>query len=396
MPAIADRIKVIDVDTHVSEPEDLWTSRVSKKWGDLIPHVVRDPRGQRHPDQPVGDVWIFGGELATGTGLFAMAGHDKYFPQHPPTLADADPAAFDAKARLERMDEYGLHAQVLYPNVAGFGSGRFLKLGVPELMLECVQAYNDFLTEWCSEAPERLIPITALPFWDIAACVTEIERCAAQGHRGILFGSHTETFEQPWLGDPAWDPVWDTAQEAGLSINFHIGSGAAAGPTAFPGHGPRIRLIKGSVMAFMDNGAAISEVILSGLCHRFPKLKFVSVESGVGWVPFLLEALDWQWLNNGGFLEHPEFDLLPSEYFRRQVYACFWFEQAGARHALELYPDNVLYESDFPHPTSMSPGPASSADVPKDYIDKVMGDLSEELQQKILHDNAVRVYNLSS
>ena len=74
MPAIADRIKVIDVDTHVSEPEDLWTSRVSKKWGDLIPHVVRDPRGQRHPDQPVGDVWIFGGELATGTGLFAMAG----------------------------------------------------------------------------------------------------------------------------------------------------------------------------------------------------------------------------------------------------------------------------------------------------------------------------------
>ena len=77
------------------------------------------------------------------------------------------------------------------------------------------------------------------------------------------------------------------------------------------------------------------------------------------------------------------------------MYACFWFEQAGARHALELYPDNVLYESDFPHPTSMSPGPASSADVPKDYIDKVMGDLSEELQQKILHDNAVRVYNLS-
>ena len=82
-------------------------------------------------------------------------------------------------------------------------------------------------------------------------------------------------------------------------------------------------------MAFMDNGAAISEVILSGLCHRFPKLKCVSVESGVGWVPFLLEALDWQWLNNGGFLEHSEFDLLPSEYFRRQVYACFWFEQAG-------------------------------------------------------------------
>ena len=65
-------------------------------------------------------------------------------------------------------------------------------------------------------------------------------------------------------------------------------------------------------MAFMDNGAAISEVILSGLCHRFPKLKCVSVESGVGWVPFLLEALDWQWLNNGGFLEHSEFDLLPS------------------------------------------------------------------------------------
>lgn len=387
--AVVERIKVIDSDTHVSEPEDLWTSRVSSKWGELVPHVKLDEESGK-------DYWYFGGErFATAAGP-AMAGWKEFPPSHPPRLADADPGCWNPIARLQRMDQYGIFAQVIYPNAGGFGSGRFLSLKEPELMLDCVRAYNDFLSEWCGTDANRLVPIMALPFWDIDACVAEIERGAKNGHRGILFTSEPHTFNMPELADPHWDPIWNTAQDLGLPINFHIASGdITAVLRGYKGNGRQANYAKQTVMFFLDNSKGIAEVIVSGLCHRFPRLNFVSVESGVGWVPFVLEALDWQWLNSGVQQEHPEYDLLPSEYFKRQVYACFWFERGSAKAAIELVgADNILYETDFPHPTSMSPGPASVADVPKDFIEQNLGSLPEESLRKILHDNAARLYKL--
>ncbi len=393
--AVVDRIRVIDVDTHISEPEDLWTSRLSaKKWGDKIPRVVPDPRGPRQDSGQIDDMWIWNGHRVMATALLAYAGHDSPFPSHPPTLADAHPASYQASARLKLLDEVGLHAQVIYPNVCGFGAGGFLTLEDPELMLEACRAYNDFLTEWCDADPQRLIPICALPFWDVDAAVKEIERCAKMGHKGVLFGARTETFGLPWLADPHWDPVWAAAQDLGLPVNFHIAGGNLDQPVVWPGHHAKSRVISGSVLFFLDNGFAITEVIVGGVAHRFPRLNFVSVESGVGWLPFFIEALDWQWKNNGGAQDHPEFGLLPSEYFRRQIYGCFWFEQESARLALETFPDNIMYETDFPHPTSMSPGPASVADSPNEYIEKYLSDLPDDLLRAVLHDTAAKVYHL--
>lgn len=388
--SLAERIKVIDSDTHVIEPEDLWTARVSKKWGDLVPHVRWDADKQE-------DAWFFAEERFAAAAGPAMAGWKEFPPSHPPRLADADPAGWNPVERLKRMDDYGLYAQVLYPNVGGFGSGRFLKLKEPELMLECVRAYNDFLSDWCSADPKRLVPILCVPFWDVEAAVVEIQRAWKNGHKGVLFTSEPDTFGQPPLADPHWNPVWATAQDLGLTINFHIGSGdLSARPTGmFEGNGPQANYAKRTMMLFLDNSRAVAEVVISGICHRFPKLNFVSVESGIGWVPFVLEALDWQWQNSGCVQEHPEYELLPSEYFKRQVYACFWFERASAKAALDvLGPDNVLYETDFPHPTSMSPGPASYAIKPRDFMEQSMAELPEAVVQKILHDNAARLYHL--
>ena len=126
---------------------------------------------------------------------------------------DIPAASYDAHARLELMDEENIHAMVLYPNVGGFGSGGFLKLGEPELMLECVQAYNDFLVDWASADLNRLLPVMALPFWDVEASVKEIHRSAAKGHRAVLFGSRPETFGEPVLG----------AQALGSGLGRHAG-----------------------------------------------------------------------------------------------------------------------------------------------------------------------------
>jgi predicted TIM-barrel fold metal-dependent hydrolase len=62
------------------------------------------------------------------------------------------------------------------------------------------------------------------------------------------------------------------------------------------------------------------------------------------------------------------------------------FESVGA--------DNLLFETDFPHPTSMSPGPVTAAMRPDDYLQGTFGDLPENILRKILHDNAARIYHL--
>ena len=126
----------------------------------------------------------------------------------------------------------------------------------------------------------------------------------------------------------------------------------------------------------MANVRVIANLITGGVCHRFPDLKFVSVESGIGWIPFALDHLDWQWHNCGVPQEHPEYDLLPSEYFVRQMYGCFWFETDTVQAAAEQFgSDWILYESDFPHPTCMAPGPATAATTPRSYIAGSLGGL---------------------
>jgi predicted TIM-barrel fold metal-dependent hydrolase len=180
-------------------------------------------------------------------------------------------------------------------------------------------------------------------------------------------------------------------------VNFHIASGdlSLLTNTGHPSVGERALYASVGVSFFLSNARTIANLICGGICHRFPDLSFVSVESGVGWIPFALDALDWQWKNCGVAQEHPDYDLLPSEYFARQIYGCFWFEEEGALYALDrLGPGNVLYETDFPHPTSMSPGPASAAVAPNIYLENNFAGLDDAVLSKVLHDNAARLYKL--
>jgi len=381
------RHRVIDIDTHITEPADVFTARVSSRWGDRVPHVRKV--GER-------DIWFISDQPVGMPGAYSMAGHTGTPPEFREGYHDIPPAMFDAKARLAFMDEESIYANVLYPNVGGFGAGGFLKLGEPELMIECVRAYNDFLLEWTSADPARLVPVMASPFWDTGAAVDEIQRCAALGFRAVLMCNQPQDFGMPLLRDQHWDPVWAAAEEAGMSISFHVGGGDLSEVTDDRANiGFKANFARASAMAFLDNGRCLSDIILGGICHRFPRLKMVSVESGIGWIPFVLEALDWQWKNNGVSQEHPEYDLLPTEYFRRQIYASFWFEEQGVERALALYPDNVLYETDYPHPTCMAPGPASAGTRPKLYAEKVLAGVSEPVVAKVLHDTVAALYGLA-
>ncbi len=381
-----DRFTVIDVDTHLTEPPDTWTSRVPAAMQDQVPRV--ENRGGL-------DVWVAGDQFIGAPGAYSMAGYDGVIPDMPKSFDEIPPAAYDAKARLEFLDREGIHAQVLYPNVGGFGNGFFLRLGDREVVAASVRAYNDFLVEWCAADPARLVPVCATPFWDVDLAVAEITRAAEAGHRAVNMCSQPQNYDTPPLGSRHWDPLWATAQELGVPISFHIGGGGLGNVfDDVGGIGQQANFGKESSMLILDNMRCLADLFFGGVCHRFPELRFVSVESGVGWLPGVLEAFDWQWRNGGIGEEHPEYDLLPSEYFRRQVFACFWFEREAAVAAIERYPDNILYETDFPHPTCQHPGPRTPAQWPRAYAAEALGVLPDDVLAKVLHDSAADLYGL--
>jgi uncharacterized protein len=388
-----DEIKVIDADTHIIEPYDLWTSRVSvRKWGDKVPHVVYDEKLGR-------DVWLTGDEMLRPATAAAFAGSEKPPPDGPKRWSEVKTVTYQPRERLELMTSYGIHAAVLYPNVPGFGAGKFTHVAGTdgELALELFRAYNDWLVdEYASVDPGRYIPIMAVPFWDVDLSLAEMERSAARGHRGIIFSQQPDLYGCRPLADGHWDRIWAAAQEMGLSLNFHSGSAEIDIRLLPPEAGVHTNYASVCSLIFMDNARAIASVIGGGICHRFPGLRIVSVESGVGWLPFLLQGMDWMWQESAVTKEHPEYDLLPSEYFRRQMYGCFWFEHGDTlASAIEYLGDSqILYETDFPHATSMSPGPTSTALPAKEFIARRLADLPGPTLRKILHDNAAALYRV--
>ncbi|MFN0089745.1 MAG: amidohydrolase family protein [Acidimicrobiales bacterium] len=376
--------RMIDVDTHVTEPADLWTSRAPARFRDRVPYIDTDRRGRQ--------AWYLEGRRIASVGFTAVAGWTEPLSEGGPlTMEQLHPASYDASARLRYMDSEGIWAMVLYPNVGGFGSQGFLKLGDAELMLACVQAYNDFQTEWASADPRRLLPITATPFWDVPAAVEEIRRGHELGHRGVLFTGEPEAFGLPFLGDRHWDPLWAAAQELGAPISLHIGSGDFEkdfSPERIRTYGFQAAYARVSTNLFMGNGAHLCDLLLSGVLARFPELQVVSVESGIGWVPFLLEALDHQFQEADVRRARPELDLLPSEYFARQVYACYWFEQIGPQRLIDCIGANrIMIETDFPHPTCLYGNVW-------ERIDGGLAGQSEEVRRKILWENAARLYRV--
>jgi uncharacterized protein len=375
------RYSIIDVDSHVTEPPDVWTSRVAAR------HVERVPQVRRVDGH---DVWFIDGERVAEVGPTAPAGTKFVLPEMPRVYEDLLLAAYDAKARLELLDSEGIWAQLLYPNVGGFGGQNFLRLGDHELMYECVRAYNDWQLEWASADPRRLIPVASMPFWDVRDCVREVLRCVDAGFGTILFTGEPHRFDLPYLGDHYWDPLWAAVSEAGMPVNLHVGGGRMEWDvrrTEQRGFAETFA-IEG-LSLFHKNGQQVCDVLLSGILPRYPDLKIISVESGIGWLPFALEAIDYQFIEGGGPATRPEFDRLPSEYLAGQVFITFWFERHAVRELVGRFipAESVLFETDFPHPTSLY------GDI-QQQIARCFDGVPDSIRQKILWDNAVALYGI--
>jgi predicted TIM-barrel fold metal-dependent hydrolase len=382
--------KVIDVDTHLSEPHDLWRKRAPASLRDRVPQV-KVVNGVRS--------WVIDGDKVMGAGASPSSTVARDGSKWPGLeflthqLEEVHPASYSARERIEMMDATGVTAQVMYPNVLGFGGQKAVMVD-DELRLASVAIFNDAMAEFQAESGQRIFPMALLPWWDVRLAVKEIERAKAMGLRGVNINSDPHTFvgsggtRLPSLAHDHWNPMWEACEALDMPVNFHIGGSEQSmdwfGQQGWPDMHSDLRAALGGAMLFLNNGRVMGNIILSGLLDRHPRLKFVSVESGIGWAPFLLEAIDHEYrevVAKGGKLQR-----LPSEYFKTNFHVCFWFERRDLSHTIRsVGVDNVLFETDFPHPICL---------YPIDNIDAALGDLREEEKVKVLSGNAARVYNI--
>ncbi|SEP10372.1 amidohydrolase family protein [Trujillonella endophytica] len=391
MPELVADLRVIDADTHMTERHDLFTERAPKGYEDRVPHVEKVDGV---------DMWVIEGTTFGKAGSGGTIDHAGK--KHPFRASqggswgidDVHPAAWDPEVRLRLMDELGVHAQVVYPNAIGLGGHNLVNsVADPTLLRLCVELYNDAMAEVQADSGNRLLPMPIMPAWDIDGCVREARRCAEMGMRGVNMTAHPQDSGSPDLGDRAWDPFWEVCAGMELPVHFHIGASQTAlsyfGTTYWPSQDDYVKPAIGGASLFLNNSQVLLNSAYSGMFDRHPELKMVSVESGIGWVPFMLEAMDYELEENA-----PEwFDKLqkrPSEYFRDNWFATFWFEKGNGdlQHLIDTVGEgNVMFETDFPHPTSLHPNPL-------EIVREQVSALRPETQVKVMGGNAAKLYRI--
>jgi predicted TIM-barrel fold metal-dependent hydrolase len=314
-------------------------------------------------------------------GLAGEDGNNKLsamFDRHHPASGRAGHR--DAHERLKDMDADGVEASVTYCEVSAFRYLYMLKNG----SREATRAFNSTLTEWASPAPDRLLINYQIPIHDIDAAVDEVRRAADEGCKSLQLPVYPVEVGLPDYWDRRYDPLWAVIQETGLPICLHIGLNTQLDNLAQRDPTPQKGILV--PMVALSTSEAMGMWVLGGILARFPDLKIVFVEPGVGWVSWWLHTVDDMATRQG--YEFPALSELPSHYFRKNVSLTFIDEPDVLKHAHdELGVENIMWSSDYPHPVSSWPNSQAGAH-------KMFGDVPEHERDLVLNGNAARVWNL--
>jgi predicted TIM-barrel fold metal-dependent hydrolase len=369
----------ISVDEHVQEHPEVWTRRMAAaKWGKRIPRIEEKSDGTER--------WVIDGRELDLDGIAEAGAVMPHRNQQPQRWRDVPKVIYDPRERLKAMDRDGVDYAVLYPTVAGSGGQTFGRLEDPELELACVQAYNDWLLEEWVGVSERFIPQCIVPIFSVTAAVAEIRRAVANGHRGVVYPAvPMELRDVPHINDPAYDPLWATCQALAVPICFHAGASMAIQIPPYSGYSPAL---SGALHAISQSASSVSvlvNLLISKIFLRFPELKVVFAGSALGWGAYLLEYTDFQF--KGDQLDKNGYDSKPSEMFRRQCFLVGWYDQAALQMRRYIGTENILWSTRFPLATSTWPDSAK-------YIDKSFAGIPENDRNKILWENAAKLYKI--
>lgn len=367
---------MISADSHVIEPRNLWVERIDKQFRDRAPRVVRNPNGLK------GEWFICEGLEPRPASLAFAAGKDpsEYNEfQKATNYDDGIPGGWAAAPRLQDMALDGVETEVIYTTL-GF---RLFGLLDEPFQRELFRVYNDWLAELCSYAPKCLLGLALIPLLDVEAGVKELRRCAKMGLRGALIMCSPP--EGQSYTDRTFDPFWVEAQELRMPLSLHLGTG----------HGKESRYDADLFLRAMtiphEVQRTFATLLFGGVLERFPDLKFVSAENDIGWVPHFLARADLTFHKLGSLKLSASggatLKMLPSEYFRRQVYATFIDDVVGVRNTDLFGVDNYMWSSDYPH--LMATWPRSREAVARNFQG-----ISEAVKWKIVRENAARLYSI--
>ena len=364
---------VISSDSHVFEPPDLWTERIDAKFRDRAPHMER----VGEVDQLV----VEGDQMIAGIGLISNAGARFEAPE---TISahgrfdDVHTGGYDPDQHIKDMAIDGVSGEVLYPSQGLF----YYKIADSELMSAVFRAYNDWLSDFCSNDPDRLKGIAMINLDDVSDGVRELERSARMGLVGAMIS------EYPWearrYDGAEYEAFWMAAQDLNMPLSLHTAT-RREGKSRGEGN-TNIRDASGRANKVFWPSTSMCDMIFSGVFERYPKLKLAVVEFELAWVPHLLGSMDYTYRER-----HEEAtyryknDALPSDFFHSNVYLSFQEDDIGIRLRDVIGVDSLMWGSDYPHSESTFP-------KSREILDRILEGVPQEEKNKIVGTTTAKLY----
>ncbi|MEV0586602.1 amidohydrolase family protein [Nonomuraea sp. NPDC050310] len=366
---------IISADDHLIEPPDLFEHRLPAKYAEAAPKVVETDAGHQ--------VWRYGGATYPCVGLDVGAGLPReQWTLEPVRFENMRPGCYDIESRIEDMDLAGIWAALCFPGMLAGQSGMpFARTRDQDLGLALVKAWNDWHIEvWAGTYPERMIGLQLpwLPDPEVAA--QQIKENAARGFKAVVFPEFPTRLRLPSIHTGHWDPFFAACEETGTVVCLHTGSSSWS-----PVPSPDTPIEAITTMMPASAMFACADWLWSGVPLRFPALRILIVEGGVGWVPMLAERADYA-------LDHPvageaswDGGLKPSEVLRRNFFFGTLDDHAlsGVRLAVGL--DHVLQESGYPHSDSTWPDTQQA-------VTRNLGQLPPVDLARVAYGNAARLF----
>ncbi|MBV9824248.1 MAG: amidohydrolase, partial [Alphaproteobacteria bacterium] len=372
--------KLISADSHIVEPPDMYTSRISPKLRNRAPRMERrkTPAGREY------DAWMLDGQQVGTLGAVMQAGQRFEDPSQIDFLGvweDVRRGAYDAEAMLVENEEDGIWGSVLQPSQGLF----WYRIPDTELLTEICRCYNDWIADFCKARPDRLKGIAMINTDDVEAASAELERCAKLG----LVGAFIPVAPRPEFPyrHPIYDRFWWAAQDMKMPLLLHIGT-------------PRDRVpanefttdlteLTGAGRSTTDYWVrySLGSMLFAGVFDRYPGLKIGSVEHEASWIPHWLKQMDFTYLERPVFTKgwKSKQGLLPSDYWRENMFVEFMEDEIGVQLRERIGVENMLWGSDYPHAEATFPRS-------QQFLARMFEGVSEADLRKITSENAAKMF----
>jgi predicted TIM-barrel fold metal-dependent hydrolase len=373
---------IIDADTHVTEPPDLWEKHLPAKFRDRGPRVVEGALGGLAWLAPNGRTLALsrlvntGGLAANEWDLVPKDGYDRMLK-----------GGWDPAARIADMDIDMVDIHLIFPTYA------FMACDADDhdLYIACIQAYNDWIAEFCSHNPDRLYPYGIMPSSGVEDAVAEATRVREQhGMRSVVLRTWPNGSLIP--KHQVDDAFWSAAEDLDLGVACHVGFNIIGEGSKSDNDDIEMLLAMATLPFITQEKLAIdampvaASMILGGVFDRHPRLRFGMIEVGIAWVPFFLEQANDNYMRHR-FWTNSHLPMLPSEYWAQNCFASFQVDTYGLANRDRVGLDTIMWTSDYPHAGSDWP-------YARERINTQLGLLPEDEKRMILYENAARFYGL--